>query len=751
MSVPPQSGRSFAPAAALVAALLLAALCWPAAAQAPLIPPEAAAPAPASDAKALIEVLKDDVARARLIAGLEAAAAADTSDAPRPLIADRLTDRAAELLRGLDRTVAEDRDAIRATIRRLGGLARIDQAAVARLLPGVALVAGASLAAALAGWLAVRPIRRRIVAAATEGTLTRRISLAIAAALLDAAVVFAAAVAATAAGNAASSALDRYQIAWVAAFLVCGWLLVAVRAVFGPDAPALRPLPMGSRTARSWTRHLAAVIALVVFGEVFLAPLLTAIASPITARASLVALYLLAIAYLIVLVIRKRDAPAAYFRQRAAEREDDIGLMLLAAVVPYWPLLAVPYLVFLAHHAMTTSAAALPVLIGTARFAVAFGLTLLAVGLFNRLADRGIRLSAGMRRAFPTLEERLNAFAPSFLRMLRYVVLAIWLGYALQALGLLPSKQWFERTLGFDPVPAIASLILIVIIGYAAWLLLASWIDYRLAPHRDRMPTARQRTLLGLVRNAGLIAILVLGLTYGLSEVGVSVAPLLASAGVVGLAIGFGSQKLVQDIINGLFIQFENAINVGDVVEVAGKIGSVEKLTIRSVSLRDVEGVFHIVPFSSVDLVSNYMKGFSFHVADISIAYGEDIDAAKAAILAAYDDLKADMTWETKLVGGIEWFGVQALSGSATVLRARLKTRPGEQWAVGRAYTEIVKKRLDAAGIEIPLPQQAVWFGTRPDGAGAPARPPQERAPAASRQTVDMASPTDADDPQDRT
>jgi small conductance mechanosensitive channel len=151
------------------------------------------------------------------------------------------------------------------------------------------------------------------------------------------------------------------------------------------------------------------------------------------------------------------------------------------------------------------------------------------------------------------------------------------------------------------------------------------------------------------------------------------------------------------------------------------------------------------------------MKGFSYHVADIGIAYREDIDAAKAAILAAYDDMTADLTWQTKLVGGIEWFGVEQLSSSSVVLRARIKTRPGEQWAVGRAYTELVKKHLDAAGIEIPFPQQTVWFGAMRDGSSQPARIMLERRPpptpkptappreVATKQTLAEGSPTDAD------
>jgi small-conductance mechanosensitive channel len=216
-----------------------------------------------------------------------------------------------------------------------------------------------------------------------------------------------------------------------------------------------------------------------------------------------------------------------------------------------------------------------------------------------------------------------------------------------------------------------------------------------------------------------------------LGELGISIAPLLASAGVLGLAIGFGAQRMVEDIIGGLFIQFENAVNVGDVVLAAGITGTVEKLTIRSVGLRDLHGVYHVVPFSAVTTVSNLTKGFGFHVADISIAYREDIDAAKAEMLAAFDDLRADPDLSGKVIGELEWFGVVSLGDSRVVLRARLRTGPGEQWALGRAYNERIKRRFDAAGIQIPFPQLQVWFGAEKDGSATPANLRIDRRAAA--------------------
>ena len=203
---------------------------------------------------------------------------------------------------------------------------------------------------------------------------------------------------------------------------------------------------------------------------------------------------------------------------------------------------------------------------------------------------------------------------------------------------------------------------------------------------------------------------------FALAEIGLDIGPLLASAGVLGLAIGFGAQKLVQDIITGVFIQFENAMNVGDVVTVGGTTGVVEKLTVRSVSLRDVQGTFHIIPFSSVDMVSNFMRDFSYFVCDMGIAYREDVEEAKQAMFDAFDELKADPEQRANIMGEMEWFGVNSFGDSAVVVRARIKTVPGTQWGLGRAYNGILKRIFDARGIEIPFPHQTIFFGEAKDG-----------------------------------
>jgi len=332
------------------------------------------------------------------------------------------------------------------------------------------------------------------------------------------------------------------------------------------------------------------------------------------------------------------------------------------------------------------------------------------------------------------LEGRINGFLRRLLSAARFVILVLTVGAVLQFSGAADVAGWASSAFGADFAGRLLTATLVVVAAFAAWLGLASWTDWRLSPDRGAAPTAREQTLLALMRNALTVALAVLAGMIALSELGLDIGPLLASAGVLGLAIGFGAQKLVQDVITGVFIQLENAINVGDVVTAGGTTGVVEKLTIRSVSLRDLNGVFHVVPFSSVDMVSNFMRGFAFHVADLGIAYREQIDDGKQVMELAFEDVKADPAFGPDIIGPLEWFGVNELGDSAVVLRARLRTRPGKQWGIGRAYNERLKKRCDEMGVEIPFPHMTVWFGEGKDGAAPPIHlvgPPPGRAEAA--------------------
>jgi small-conductance mechanosensitive channel len=334
------------------------------------------------------------------------------------------------------------------------------------------------------------------------------------------------------------------------------------------------------------------------------------------------------------------------------------------------------------------------------------------------------------------LERRLNAFVPKMLLIFRLLLIAAVIVFALHTVGLIDARAWLDSQFGATFTGRFVGVLLIVLLGFGVWIAMSSWVDWRLNPDYGRPPSAREETLLTLLRNAATIAILAITLMFALSEIGLDIGPLLASAGVLGLAIGFGAQKMVQDIITGIFIQFENAINVGDVVTAGGTTGVVERLTIRSVSLRDLSGVYHIIPFSSVDMVSNFMRGFAFHVCDMGVAYRENIEEVRQAMHDAYDELRADPEHGPALMGDLEWFGLNSFGDSAIVLRARIKTLPGKQWGVGRAYNGLLKRIFDERGIEIPFPHQTLYFGEDKQGKAPPMRVLVDRDGEQGRETA---------------
>jgi small conductance mechanosensitive channel len=207
-----------------------------------------------------------------------------------------------------------------------------------------------------------------------------------------------------------------------------------------------------------------------------------------------------------------------------------------------------------------------------------------------------------------------------------------------------------------------------------------------------------------------------------LSELGMDIGPLLAGAGVVGLAIGFGSQKLVQDVINGVFILFEDSIAVGDVVQVGDHAGVVEALSIRSIRLRDLSGQVHTVPFSAVDTVINMTKDFSYYLLDIGVAYRENTDEVVAVVKDIVEEMREDPNFKDAILEPLDVLGVNAFADSAVVIRARIKTLPSKQWGVGREFNRRMKQRFDERGIEIPFPHTTLYFGEGKDGTAPPMR-----------------------------
>jgi small-conductance mechanosensitive channel len=271
------------------------------------------------------------------------------------------------------------------------------------------------------------------------------------------------------------------------------------------------------------------------------------------------------------------------------------------------------------------------------------------------------------------------------------------------------------------------ALIRIVGILLGAWIVL-SIVRRALRLMTDRVtgsmaddPESAKRAIT-LTRVFRYIANVVIGLitvVLVLSEVGISIAPILGAAGVVGLAVGFGAQSLVKDFFTGFVLLIENQIRQGDVVEIAGRSGLVENMTLRFVQLRDYEGSVHFVPNGQIDVVTNRSRGFAHAVIDVGIGYGADVDAVMALMHEVAAAMRAEEPWSALILDDFELAGVNDWGDSAVTIRGRFRTAPGQQAGVRRELLRRLKYAFDKAGIEIPFPQRTVHLVSMPaSGAG---------------------------------
>ena len=252
------------------------------------------------------------------------------------------------------------------------------------------------------------------------------------------------------------------------------------------------------------------------------------------------------------------------------------------------------------------------------------------------------------------------------------------------------------------------------------WIL--AWLAYRvvrLAAARieaavddgdDSVTTLRERrgqTISQLLRSVGRVAVFVIALLLTFN-VFINIGPILAGAGILGLAVSFGAQSLVKDVISGFFILFENQFAIGDVVEAGGKSGVVEKMTLRVVVLRDLRGAMHVIPNSEIKVVSNLTRGWSRAVVDVGVGHDEDVDRALGVVRDEAAQFSSDKQWTPRLDGQVEVPGVESLGDTGIVIRALIKTQPGSQWDAAREFRRRLKLRFDREEIEIPSSRRTV-------------------------------------------
>jgi small conductance mechanosensitive channel len=554
--------------------------------------------------------------------------------------------------------------------------------------------------------------------------VVRRVLAVIAAVTVDALVVVLAwvggyAIALFGLGVAGSMAME--QSLFLNAFLAIELFKVVIRMLFAARDDGLRLLPLAAADAAYWNARLAVLAGFLGYGLLLFTPLVTDVARAVgTLLAPLIKV--IGFIYAAVIITRNRAIVRDKLLKRSRQLAGASGI-LVAIAARSWHAVAIVYLASLMLSSMIQPEQSLAFMMtATLQTVLAIGAGVFVSVLLGQLMQRPLRLPETTRTKLPMLEQRLNGFVPRGLQIVRIVIGIVVAAVVIDAWRFIfDLSDWVASPAGRTVIGAVLSVAFIVVLATGVWLGFASWIEHRLNPNAGRgEPGARAKTLLSLFRNAGTIAIVTFTVMISLSEVGVDIGPLLAGAGVLGLAIGFGAQKLVQDIITGVFIQLENAINAGDFITVAGISGTVERLSIRSVGLRDLSGTFHLVPFSAVDTVSNYMREFGYHLGVYGVSYREDVDNVVTHLNAAFDELAEDPEIKPKLLGGVEVDGVTEFADSAVRIRVRIRTTPGDQWLVGRAYNRIVKRRFDEAGIEIPFPHRTVFFR---EGDGRPGIP----------------------------
>jgi len=235
-----------------------------------------------------------------------------------------------------------------------------------------------------------------------------------------------------------------------------------------------------------------------------------------------------------------------------------------------------------------------------------------------------------------------------------------------------------------------------------------------------RAQIKRVDTLTHIVRDVARIVILFVGMTMILSVGGVVLKPLMAAAGLGGLAIGFGAQSLVKDLISGFFILWENSVRIGDVVEVAGVTGLVEEVELRTIKLRDVSGNLHVVPNGVIEKVKNLTKDYSYSVFDIGVAYRENVDEVMRDLLEIAEELRRDSRFADDILEPLEMLGVDHFRDSAVMIKCRIKTEPHKQWRISREMNRRIKNMFDAKGIDIPFPYQPSYWGEPKKGTPQP-------------------------------
>jgi small-conductance mechanosensitive channel len=509
----------------------------------------------------------------------------------------------------------------------------------------------------------------------------------------------------------------------VNAVVIFGAISAVTRMLVSPAEPRLRLARLPDLSARYVMRCTQILAGVAVFGQAMDQIGLLWGMDDDMSQALQKLILLVDHVVLVVVVLQSRKAIAARIRPRRGAT--GFKADALSAVAGVWHLLAIFLIVglWLAWAADLRDGYQQVLHVGLGSFAVLVIARLLAAGLLHGV-DTLLHGKPDLIARYPVLESRVTRYYQPMRLAISLAIGVTALVILLQVWGL-DAVDWLTGSaIGQQMMSATLSIGTTIVVALVLWEIANAAIDQHLGRlTRDGYTgrAVRLRTVLPILRTALMVTVLVVaGLTI-LGQIGVNIAPLLAGAGILGVAIGFGSQKLVQDFITGIFLLLESAMQVGDFVTLAGVSGTVEHLSIRTIRLRAGDGSVHLIPFSSVTTVNNTNRGVGNAAVSVLVSAREDTDAVGEVLKQIAVEMRGEADFKDKMRSDLQLWGVDKVEGSVVTLVGQIVCSDSGRWGVQREFNRRYKKRFEALGIELPNPTRTVVMRAEPASTPEPA------------------------------
>ncbi|HIE5388635.1 TPA: mechanosensitive channel protein [Enterobacter cancerogenus] len=525
--------------------------------------------------------------------------------------------------------------------------------------------------------------------------------------------------------NAGNKTIAFQQALFLNAFALIEFFKALLRLIFCPRVPELRPFNVSNDSARYWSLRLSVLSGLIGYGLLVGVPIISNQVNVQFGALANVLIMLCITVWALYLIFHNKKAITQSLLH-LADRSLSFFSLFIRAFALVWHWLASAYFVVLCFFSLFDPGNSLKFMMGaTFKSLAIIGVAAFVSGLLSRWISKTITLSPQVQHSYPELQKRVNGWMSVSLKVARILTVCVAIMLLLNAWGLFDFWNWLHNGAGEKTVDILIRIALILFFSAVGWTLLASLIENRLVSdiHGRPLPSARARTLLTLFRNALAVIISTITIMIVLSEIGVNIAPLLAGAGALGLAISFGSQTLVKDIITGIFIQFENGMNTGDLVTIGPLTGTVERMSIRSVGVRQDTGAYHIIPWSSITTFANFVRGIGSVVANYDVDRHEDAEKAKQALRDAVGELMEMEDIRGLVIGEPSFAGIVGLTNTAFTLRVSFTTQPLKQWTVRFALDSMVKKHFDLADVRMPVQTYQLLPSPTPTAPPAPQEP----------------------------